>query len=157
MTQNYAQAWKFLKEQTAKVRDPILRNVMIAGFRKRALNEWGFDPETTNISTDSDVSLTDWEQDFVQDIQDTISYGIDTREEKRKKTLDETVANMRQFVSLGGKLSDIPDDIRTPYIEKLYTDALLRECDEWCQAADFLIQNGEAKNDKEVNNTRYNS
>ena len=41
MIQNYAQAWKFLKEQTARVRDPILRNVMIAEFRKRALNEWG--------------------------------------------------------------------------------------------------------------------
>lgn len=141
MTQNYAQAWKFLKEQTAKVRDPILRNVMIAEFRKRALTEWGFDPETTNISTDSDVSLTDWEQNFVQDIQDTISYGIDTREEKREKTLDETRAYMRQFVNDGHTLSDIPEELRTPFITDLYLKCLHKQGDVLLQAADDLLEN----------------
>lgn len=144
MTQNYAQAWKFLKEQTARVRDPILRNVMIAEFRKRALNEWGFDPETTNISTDSDVSLTDWEQDFVQDIQDTISYGFDTREEKRKKILDETCACMQQFVNDGHTLSDIPEELRTPFITDLYLKCLYRQGDVLLQAADDLLENNDA-------------
>lgn len=144
MTQNYAQAWKFLKEQTARVRDPILRNVMIAEFRKRALNEWGFDPETTNISTDSDVSLTDWEQDFMQDIQDTISYGFDTREEKRKKTLDEACACMRQFVNDGHTLSDIPEELRTPFITDLYLKCLYRQGDVLLQAADDLLENNDA-------------
>lgn len=143
MTQNYAQAWKFLKEQTAKVRDPILRNVMIAEFRKRALNEWGFDPETTNISTDSDVSLTDWEQNFVQDIQDTISYGIDTREGKRKETLVETCACMRQFVNDGHTLSDIPEELRTPFITDLYLKCLYRQGDVLLQAADDLLENND--------------
>ena len=141
MTQNYAQAWKFLKEQTAKVRDPILRNVMIAEFRKRALNEWGFDPETTNISSGSDVSLTDWEQDFVQDIQDTISYGFDTREENRQKTLDETCAYMRQFVNDGHTLSDIPEELRTPFITDLYLKCLHKQGDVLLQAADDLLEN----------------
>lgn len=144
MTQNYAQAWKFLKEQTARVRDPILRNVMIAEFRKRALNEWGFDPETTNISTDSDVSLTDWEQDFVQDIQDTISYGFDTREEKREKTLDETCACMQQFVNDGHTLSDIPEELRTPFITDLYLKCLYKQGDVLLQAADDLLENNDA-------------
>lgn len=143
MTQNYAQAWKFLKEQTARVRDPILRNVMIAEFRKRALNEWGFDPETTNISTDSDVSLTDWEQDFVQDIQDTISYGFDTREEKRKKILDETCACMQQFVNDGHTLSDIPEELRTPFITDLYLKCLHKQGDVLLQAADDLLENND--------------
>lgn len=138
MIQNYAQAWKFLKEQTAKVRDPILRNVMIGEFRKRALNEWGFDPETTNISTDSDVSLTDWEQDFVQDIQDTISYGLDVREEKRQKTIDETRKNMREYVRAGNSLADIPEEIRTPYIQRLYFEELFKIGDGLCKAADDL-------------------
>lgn len=154
---NYAQAWKFLKEQTAKIQDPLLRNSMIAEFKKRALAEWGFDPETGNLPTLNDIDKDPWEEDFAQDMQIAQKFNMDVREEKRKKTLDETVASMRHFVSLGGKLSDIPDDIRTPYIEKLYIDALLRECEEWCQAADFLIQNGETKNDKKVNNTGYNS
>lgn len=144
MIQNYAQAWKFLKEQTAKVHDPILRNVMIAEFRKRALNEWGFDPETTNISTDSDVSLTDWEQDFMQDIQDTISYGFDTREEKREKTLDETCACMQQFVNDGHTLSDIPEELKTPFITDLYLKCLHKQGDVLLQAADDLLENNDA-------------
>lgn len=140
MIQNYAQAWKFLKEQTARVRDPILRNVMIAEFRKRALNEWGFDPETTNISTDSDISLTDWEQDFVQDIQDTISYGLDVREEKRKKEETELRGNLRLMIINGETLADIPDDIRTPHIEKIYLEELYKYGDELCKCADDLTR-----------------
>lgn len=142
-------AWEYLKTEIAKIHDPKTRSLYYRAFLSRCIDEWGFNPENPTSSQKNTVSVDDWEKDFVQDIQDTISYGIDTREEKRKKTLDETIASMRQFVSLGGKLPDIPDDIRTPYIEKLYTDALLRECDEWCQAADFLIQNGETKNESD--------
>lgn len=141
MTQNYAQAWKFLKEQTAKVRDPILRNVMMAEFKKRARAEWGFDPETSNLSTGSDAELTDWEKEFTQDIQDTISYGFDVREEKRKKTLDETRARMQHFISHGGRLSDIPDDILTPDIRELYYRELFRNGDDLARAADDLTEN----------------
>lgn len=141
MTQNYAQAWKFLKEHTTKVRDPILRNVMMAEFKKRACAEWGFDPETSNLSTGSDAELTDWEKEFSQDIQDTISYGFDVREEKRKKTLDETRACMQHFISHGGRLSDIPDDILTPDIRELYYRELFRNGDDLARAADDLTEN----------------
>lgn len=144
MIQNYAQAWKFLKEQTSKVTDPILRNVMMAEFRKRAMNEWGFDPETSNLSQGTSDNLTPWQKEFADDIQDTVSYGIDTREEKRKKTLDETCAYMQQFVNDGHTLSDIPEELRTPFITDLYLKCLYRQGDVLLQAADDLLENNDA-------------
>lgn len=138
--QNYAQAWKFLKEQTSKVQDPILRNAMMAEFKKRAMNEWGFDPETSNLSQGTSDNLTPWQKEFADDIQDTVSYGIDVREEKRQKTLDETRKNMREYVRTGNSLADIPEDIRTPYIQRLYFEELFKIGDELCQAADDLIK-----------------
>ena len=144
MTQNYAQAWKFLKEQTAKVRDPLLRNAMMAEFRKRALNEWGFDPETGDLPTIDDVKKDDWEEEFVEDMAVAGKFNIDTREEKRKKTLDETCACMQQFINNGHTLVDIPEELRTPFITDLYLKCLYRQGDVLLQAADDLLENNDA-------------
>ena len=144
MTQNYAQAWKFLKEQTAKVRDPLLRNAMMAEFRKRALNEWGFDPETGDLPTINDVKKDDWEEEFVEDMAVAEKFNIDTREEKRKKTLDETCACMQQFINNGHTLVDIPEELRTPFITNLYLKCLYRQGDVLLQAADDLLENNDA-------------
>lgn len=141
MIQNYAQAWKFLKEQTAKVRDPLLRNVMMAEFRKRALNEWQFDPESGDLPTINDIKMDEWEKDFLEDLQITQKFNIDTREEKRKKTLDETRACMQHFVLHGGQLSDIPEDILTPKIRDLYYQELFRIGNGLARAADDLMEN----------------
>lgn len=141
MTQNYAQAWKFLKEQTAKIQDPILRNSMMAEFRKRALNEWGFDPESGDLPTINDIKTDEWEKDFLEDLQIAQKFNIDTREEKRKKTLDETRACMQHFISHGGRLSDIPDDILTPDIRELYYRELFRNGDDLARVADDLTEN----------------
>lgn len=143
MTQNYTQAWKFLKEQTAKVRDPLLRNAMMAEFRKRALNEWGFDPETGDLPTIDDVKKDDWEEEFVEDMAVAEKFNIDTREDKRKKTLDETCACMRQFINDGHTLSDIPEELRTPFITDLYLKCLYRQGDVLLQAADDLLENND--------------
>jgi hypothetical protein len=143
MIQNYAQAWKFLKEQTAKVRDPLLRNAMMAEFRKRALNEWGFDPETGDLPTINDVKKDEWEEEFVEDMAVAEKFNIDTREEKRKKTLDETCACMQQFVNDGHTLSDIPEELRTPFITDLYLKCLHKQGDVLLQAADDLLENND--------------
>jgi hypothetical protein len=143
MTQNYAQAWKFLKEQTAKVRDPLLRNAMMAEFRKRALNEWGFDPETGDLPTINDVKKDEWEEEFVEDMAVAEKFNIDTREEKRQKTLDETCACIQQFVNDGHTLSDIPEELRTPFITDLYLKCLHKQGDVLLQAADDLLENND--------------
>lgn len=140
MTQNYAQAWKFLKEQTAKIQDPILRNSMMAEFRKRALNEWGFDPESGDLPTINDIETDEWEKDFLEDLQIAQKFNIDTREDKRKETEKQARASMRQMIRNGETLDDIPEDIRTPHIEKLFLGEMLNYADELIKCADDLTK-----------------
>lgn len=140
---NKAQSWKFLKEQLSKITDRVLRNVMTGEFRKRAIAEWGFDPETGEVSDGLDYLLDDWEKEFINDINDTLTYGIDTREEKRKATEKETRDRIRLMIRNGETLADVPDDVRTPYIEKLFLSEMLNYADELIKCADDLI--GEQK------------
>lgn len=128
--QQQTKAWKFLKDCVSKVQDPTLRNVMMAEFRKRAIRDWGFNPDNRYaVVKEPTIELDDWEKEFVADIEKAKKYEIDTRAEKRKQTDKEAHARMLQFIEQGGCLLDIPDDIRTDTIEKLYYDCLLEHGD----------------------------
>lgn len=130
--------WKFLKGQLKLVQDPILRNVMLAEFRKRAIRDWGFDPETSNLN--KKVILDDWEKELVEDINDFKSFGVDNRVEKREKTHKEAKARMKDFISKGGSLKDIPEDVRSNTIEKLFYECLFEYGDEIMEEADRFIK-----------------
>lgn len=138
--QNYAQAWKFLKEQTSKVQDPILRNAMVAEFRKHAMNEWGFDPESGDLPTINDIKTDEWEKDFLEDLQIAQKFNVDTREDKRSEIEKQARASMRQMIRNGETLDDIPEDIRTPHIEKLFLSEMLNHADELIKCADDLTK-----------------
>ena len=136
--------WEHLKTAISKIYDPKTRSLYYRALLSRCIDEWGFNPENPTSTQKNTVIFDEWEQDFAQDIQDTISYGFDTREEKRKKTLDETCAYMRQFVNDGHTLSDIPEELRTPFITGLYLKCLYRQGDVLLQAADDLLENNDA-------------
>lgn len=136
--------WEHIKTEISKIYDPKTRSLYYRAFLSRCIDEWGFNPENPTSTQKNTVIFDEWEQDFAQDIQDTISYGIDTREDKRKKTLDETCAYMRQFVNDGHTLSDIPEELRTPFITDLYLKCLYRQGDVLLQAADDLLENDNA-------------
>lgn len=137
---NYTQSWKFLKDCVAKVQDPTLRNVMMAEFRKRAVRDWGFNPDSQyGVAKNESVELDDWEKEFVADIEKTRKYEIDVRAEKRKKTMRETKARMMQFIETGGTLADIPDYIRSDTVDKLYHDSLIEYGDNLIAQADRFI------------------
>lgn len=137
---NYTQSWKFLKDCVSKIQDPILRNVMMAEFRKRAKQDWGFNPDSKyGVAKNESVKLDDWEKEFVADIEKAIKYEIDTREDKRKKTAKEAHARMMQFIETGGTLKEIPDDIRSDTIDKLYHDCLLEHGNNIMAEADRLL------------------
>lgn len=138
--QQHVQAWKFLHQSVDKVSDPILRNAMMAEFRRHALAEWGYCPGDGTISTNTEVQLDAWEKEFVQDITDSNSYGIDTRAEKRAATMRESKAWMRHFIEQNGKLLDIPDNIRTPAIEALYYECLYEYGDDLMAHMDYLTK-----------------
>lgn len=135
--------WEYLKTEISKIYDPKTRSLYYRAFLSRCIDEWGFNPENPASGQKNTPIVDDWEQDFAQDIQDTISYGIDTREEKRKKTLDETCACMQQFVNDGHTLSDIPEELRTPFITDLYLKCLHKQGDVLLQAADDLLENND--------------
>lgn len=122
MVNNKVSAWKWLKSELTKIQDKDLYLGMIAGFRKRAINDWGYDPETGTPMESNQIELDDWEKEFVEDIQKSQEYEIDTREEKRKQTVKEAHARMMAFIKRGGQLSDIPEDICTDTIKRLYHD-----------------------------------
>lgn len=142
MNRQYAQAWKFLKQQLARVIDPILRNTMLAEFKQRALSEWGFDPDNGKLAQDEDIVLQDWEQDLLQDIERFQTYGI--KNKARMKAVEaEAIENMRQFIRDGGSLADIPADIRSPHIDELYYECLVSIGKDTMAQADQVIAAGQ--------------
>ena len=133
--QNQVQSWKALKALVAKVPDATLRNAMMANYRKRAMAEWGYCPDTGTVAKKAQpVVLDDWEQEFVDDIRKAELFEIDTRVDKRKATAKEAHARMMDFVSKGGSLSDIPADVRSSTIDRLYFDCVFEQMDQLVEA-----------------------
>lgn len=121
------QAWKELMKRVANIQDPLLKRGMITEFREKALNDWGWDPTTGNLATDSEpLELDEWEKQFVEDLRDSQTFGFNVREEKQATEVQKARANMQAYVRDGGTLDGIPPNIRTPDIEKLY-----RECNDY--------------------------
>lgn len=138
--QQQTKAWKFLKDCISKVQDPTLRNVMMAEFRKRAVRDWGFNPDDRYaVAKEPTIELDDWEKEFIADINDHKMFKVDTRAEKREQTKKEAKARMLDFIARGGNLLDIPDDIRTDTVEKLYYECLMEYGDNLLAEADRLI------------------
>ena len=123
MIQDYTQAWKFIKQETNKIQDDVLKNVIMADYRRRASDEWGFNPDT-GIPSRENPDIDDWEQSFVDSIADSVTYGIDTRKEEREKTRKEFIQNMYNFAKNGGRLQDIPENLRSDYVVKTYFEML---------------------------------
>lgn len=134
----FAVRWKYIKDQLKLIKDPILRNIMLAEFRKRAIRDWNFDPEGKTLN--KEINLDDWEKELVEDINDFRSFGFDNRVKKRQETNKETEVRMKDFILKGGNLKDIPEEIRTNTIEKLYYDCLFKLGDEILQESDNFIK-----------------
>lgn len=133
-------AWNALKDQISKIYDYKTRGVYYKAFLARACSEWGFNPENPGqqVPTQS-FELDDWEKEFIEDINDTNTFGVDVRKEKREKEIKEAHARMMQFVEQNGKLSDIPDNVCTNIIKTLYYDCLLKQGDNIMAEVDRLL------------------
>lgn len=140
-------AWSTLKQELSKIYDYNTRVVYYKAFLARACNEWGFNPDKPGQQpTIESVELDDWEKEFVEDINDTIVFGIDVRKEKRQKELDLCHKNMRKFIRKGNTIKNIPNNLLSPDIVKIYVEELLHEGDELLELADSVINQG-VKND----------
>lgn len=132
--------WKWLKSQLELVRDKDLKNAMLAEFRKRAMKDWGYNPDSGYVKKQENIELDDWEKEFVEDIKKAKVYELDTRVEKREKEKIEAKARMKDFISKGGSLKDIPEDVRSNTIEKLFYECLFEYGDEILEEADKFIE-----------------
>lgn len=135
---NYAQAWKLIQNHLEKIQDTTFRNILLAIFCRRAIQEWGFDPETGDVAKDSDVKLDDWEKEFLQAINDAMAYGVNPRTEEQKATRHLALSAMTDFIRHGGTLTQIPQEILTQNIIDLYFEALHNETTQLCQAMEDL-------------------
>lgn len=132
-------AWKELMKMVANIQDPLLKRGMIAEFRTKALRDWGWDPTTGNLATQEAIELDEWEKQFHQDIQDSKTFGFNVREDKQTEEYHKAKVNMMAYVRDGGTLGGIPDNIRTPDIEKLYWECREAEHQEMMAQCDNII------------------
>lgn len=133
--------WNTLKQEIHKIYDYDTRMMYYKAFLARAYNEWGFNPEKPGcLPPTESIELDDWEKEFVEDINDTIIFGIDVRKEKRQKELELCHKNMREFIQKGNTITDIPSDLLSRDIIKIYVQELLHEGDELLELADSVLK-----------------
>ena len=135
-------AWKQLKEMVAKIYDQKTRQMYYRALLARATNEWGFNPERPSDTKPNFeyLELDDWEKKFVEDINDSITFGFNVRKINQSQEFVEARRNMKDFISKGGMLKDIPDEIRTPDIVKIYVQELLNEGEDLLEMADLVLK-----------------
>lgn len=123
--------WEYLKKNfIANIKDEKTRILYYKTLLIKAIQEFGFNPEKCIVSKKQEIKLDDWEKEFIEDIQKQKIYEIDTRKEKREQTNKEAKSRMKNFIYKGGNLCDIPEEIRTETIKKLYYECLLEYGDE---------------------------
>ena len=128
--------WNDLKDKLKLIYDNKTRQMYYKALLVRAINNWGFNPDKPADQV-NEVELDDWEQEFVESINDFKMFGIDTRKEKRAQTHKEALNRMKNFIINGGQRADIPEDIK---VDSLYFEALFSVGDDILNEADNLLK-----------------
>lgn len=128
--------WNQIKESISKIQDTKTRQMYYKALLARATEEWGFNPEKPGAQNES-VKLEDWEQEILENIQDYSTFGIDTGKERREKTHKEALTRMKDFISKGGKLEEIPENCK---VTGLYIEGLLSIANDLFETVDSLTK-----------------
>ena len=128
--------WNDLKEKLKLIYDNKTRQMYYKALLVRAINNWGFNPDKPADQV-NETELDDWEQEFVESINDFKMFGIDTRKEKREQTHKEALNRMKNFIIKGGQRADIPEDIK---VDSLYFEAMFSLGDDILNEADSLLK-----------------
>lgn len=144
-TLEQAKAWEWLMTQVNKVQDYNMRAAMLEDLKRKALRDWGWIPgnsasrETIEVVPD----LDEWEKDFYRDIKIAQNYGADIRKDKRKATLNELRANIREFIREGGDYTEIPEDIRTPEFQEMFCEEIRKYGEDAIESYKAVMGNNE--------------
>lgn len=133
MTDYYSmlKSWQEMVRVLDGIPDPRLRKLYRDSLVLKAIDEWGFNPDTLKQeSIRPEMVLDDWEKRLLERIKVMQEYGFDpvTKEEKEAEERKAKLA-MYQFVRSGGTLADIPEDLRTEYNVDLYLEAVKKVYD----------------------------
>ena len=131
--------WKQLITMTERIIDPVLKNAIRAEFTRRAISEWGYNPTNGKVGGQTDIVLTEWEEKFLKDIKAGDKYQLDTRKQEREKEEKELRLRMYEFVKEGGSLTDIPPEVRSDFITKVYLETMKKIYDVDKKLLDSLI------------------
>lgn len=132
---NKVHAWHKIEDALRKVPDRVYRNAMRAELQARAEKDWGYCPATMTVKIEPE--LDEWEKTFIKQIQIATIFGV-----KPKGFGAETqkaIVEMYNFVRNGGTLSEIPPDIRTPFIVDLYNNVKKKEADDLMALVEYAI------------------
>lgn len=116
-----ATRWKKIKEFTNRITDQLLRESILAEYQQRAIDEWGFCPDSKEHKQ-TKVELDPWQEAFLAKIKSTVEYGVFVVDEQVAK---EAKARMRMFIEKGGNYSDLPKDLQNKHISVLYIETLV--------------------------------
>ena len=122
--QEKAIAWKYIQEALDKIVDPVLKQSMFGELYSRAEKMWGYCP--TEEKPSNKIELKDWEQSFLEEIKVAQTYGTMIVDEQESIKRDRANKHwMMEFIRWGGDLDDLPEEIRSDYVRRLYFDCLL--------------------------------
>lgn len=127
-----AARWKKIIEYTNRIKDPVLKESILAEYQQRAIQEWGFCPDKNNYKPQK-IELDPWQERFLNKIKACAEYGVFIKDEK---TFNEAHARMGIFIERGGKFADLPEDLQNEHIAKLYMDVMLekiKNCEDFLQ------------------------
>lgn len=125
-----ATRWKKIIEYTNRIKDPVLKESVLAEYQQRAIQEWGFCPDKNNYKPQK-IELDPWQEQFLKKIKACMEYGVFIKDEQ---TFKEAHSRMDNFIEKGGKFSDLPEDLQNEHIAKLYVDVMfekIKECEDF--------------------------
>ena len=117
--------WKKIAESVSKIKDPILQESFLAIYKERAIKEWGFCPDKKNYTKKEEkIVLEPWQQEIYDKLKLAKEYGV---WEKDKKTEAEFRIRMKDYITKGGKFSDLPQELQNKYTLDIYLTIMYEE------------------------------
>ena len=126
--------WKTLLQMLNKISDPMLKESMLAMFRSRAIEDWGFCPDNSGKVKPYDASMLPPMQSLIYEkLQSCKDYGVWEQDPE----LDKACLNkMLNLIDRGYTYFDLPDYLQCPTILDLYLKAL----DIWVEQQEKILK-----------------
>lgn len=118
--------WKKIKEFTDKILDPVLKSSVLETYKQRAIDEWGYCPDGKPVKKQT-IQLDEYENNLLKRIKAGKEYGVFVPD---KSVNTEFRVKMRDYITKGGKFSDLPKELQNKHILRGYLNAIYGEMED---------------------------